>query len=214
MQLLSPVKNDVPLSSLLLARQLREDIVGDNNRLKVVLHQVVSPVQRRLLSGKPKLRGNQIIDALRQWQERVPRHYQISRRVEPDVDRLFIEEIRPSASTWVDHSWTEPGDEFGISISRLTFDTRNPASLLTTTPLLVFSMHRLARCAQRVEAVNPDVIFHHMMATLSNQDRWQDDRIPINAGDWVGSTVHAAFDGALGRRVLRVRAIRTFVRRG
>jgi hypothetical protein len=211
--LLTSVSNRVPLRDMLAARELRQAVLAADEKFLVTARAGLQPIEARL-RRKPELREDLILDFVRYWRERVesdPFHVMWSAKPDRRFRALELTECRLSASVWRDDSWAEPAFENGVSLTKTVLTMGHGTMSSACTPLVVVSMHALARRYER--ATDPRQ--HAVLADLGDCVRsanWYpnsgDYVIDVAGGRWLGSSTTARSDHG---GTVELYAVRTFI---
>jgi hypothetical protein len=169
---------------------------------------IAGPLQRRL-ARKPSFRRDLVEGTVRMWRVRAGNlPFTIVTDIRLDKNRLMLTTARLTASTWRDDIWANPGLESGISLIRFDLIAAASAGVsIAATPLVVVSLHALARRMQRGAGRDHGSVAHDISACLHAAASQADAIEIISGGRWLGSTVPAQI--AAGEA--RVFACRTFI---
>jgi hypothetical protein len=200
----------VPQEAMRSARLLRNAVLEADIECDMALMMLIRPLTLRL-RRKPTLRQLQVLRLCQRWSS-LPRAFHISANVTPDDDKVGATECRLKATGWSDDQWPGGGTEPGLAVCRIDLQAGYEPFRLTvkTRPLVVFSLHAIARCFERLRINNATVVFHHMASSISPTAKWEEDAITVLAGRWLGPVQEALVNG----NVIRVRAVRSFLPTG
>ncbi len=191
----------VPAEHLGLARRFRQDVMRTDDRLLTALPRITAPLQRRL-ARKPGLRQDAAIDFARAWRMATG-PYRLAHDADVRAkDSITITELRLAATGWRHPHWETWEDGVGIVHVQLT---TQGGFKVETTPLVVVSLHALARWFERTGQREHKLLVNDLTPLLAGRDA---ERVVVRAGIWLGGLI-VAYDKL--HRPFRLRAVRTFL---
>jgi hypothetical protein len=211
--ILTSVSSRVPLAHMLAAREFRKAVLVADGRFLAIAGAGLKPLQDRL-RRKPDLREDLIVDFLRYWREQVandPFHVMWSAKPDRKFRTLEVTECRLSASVWRDDSWAEPAFENGVSLTKTVLTMGHGTLSSAYTPLVVVSMHALARRYERASDARQRAVLADLSDCVRSANWYPhagDYVIDVDGGRWLGSCTTAQSDH---RATVGLYAVRTFL---
>jgi hypothetical protein len=180
----------VPVEFTGLARGFRGAIKAEDTRYDEVVASIAAPLRARL-QRHPRLRHEQIAQAVRCYQGFVPSKYRIGKvEIERDRSRFSIREVRIcpawfNNSLWHNDNYREPG----CAVCRFNLFAEPGRLRRVIKPIAVASLHALGRRLQRGRGRDHPALVRDLGLLADAPDGGDAVATPEADGSWIGGMV-------------------------